>query len=207
MPELTDRQQEIILAAIHIIAEQGFQDLSLRLLAERVGVSEPALYRHFENKDDLLLKLVSFIVQNYAEVMREIQAPAQQALEELGEMLRRAVQFFDKLQPFSTTLYAAAAFYHKPEFIEQIQSVVQESRARIDELLLRGQQEGSVRRDLPSEQLATVILGAFRLLIEKWNWAQRGFDLAGKWEPLWATLKVLVAAEVMGKTESRRHIC
>lgn len=203
MSELSERQQEIITAAIHIIAEQGFQDLSLRNLAERVGVSEPALYRHFENKDDLLLKLVTFIVQNYTEVMRQIKAPQQPALEELEQMLWRAVQFFAELKPFSTTLYAAAAFYHKPELIEQIQSVVQVSSDRIDALLQHGQQEGNVRRDLPSKQMAAIVMGAFRLLVERWNWAQRHFDLEAEWAQHWDVLKVMVT----GQTESSADLC
>ena len=203
MSELSERQQEIITAAIHIIAEQGFQDLSLRNLAERVGVSEPALYRHFENKDDLLLKLVTFIVQNYTEVMRQIKAPQQPALQEIEQMLQRAVQFFAELKPFSTTLYAAAAFYHKPELIEQIQSVVRVSSDRLDELLQRGQREGDVRRDLPSRQMAVILMGTFRLLLEQWNWARRHFDLEAEWERHWDVLKVMVT----GQTASSVDLC
>ena len=37
-----------------MLAESGLEGLSLRKLAERVGVSPPALYHHFRDKNDLL---------------------------------------------------------------------------------------------------------------------------------------------------------
>jgi len=40
-----------------MVGEVGIGALSLRKLAERVGVSPPALYHHFKNKQDLLLAL------------------------------------------------------------------------------------------------------------------------------------------------------
>jgi AcrR family transcriptional regulator len=47
-------QQCLIDAAIELIKEEGINELSLRQVAKRVGVSHNAPYRHFEDKDALL---------------------------------------------------------------------------------------------------------------------------------------------------------
>lgn len=44
----------IIRVARDILVEQGHLALSMRKVASRVGVSAPAIYRHFESKDALL---------------------------------------------------------------------------------------------------------------------------------------------------------
>jgi AcrR family transcriptional regulator len=49
-----DLRRAILEAAIEAIATQGIDSLTLRQLAQRVGVSAMAPYRHFENKSALI---------------------------------------------------------------------------------------------------------------------------------------------------------
>ncbi len=48
--ELTERQKDIIMAGIAIIANQGYEKLTTKNLATKMGVTEAALYRHFKSK-------------------------------------------------------------------------------------------------------------------------------------------------------------
>lgn len=48
------RRAEIVDAATHVFAERGFQGLSMRQIAEAVGVSHTLLRHHFGTKDALL---------------------------------------------------------------------------------------------------------------------------------------------------------
>ena len=51
--------QEIILAhARDLYLEEGLHGLSMRKLAKRVGLTATAIYRHFEDKEDLLAKVI-----------------------------------------------------------------------------------------------------------------------------------------------------
>lgn len=50
-------RQAVIDSALQLIAEQGIDSLTLREIANRVGVSRMAPYRHFENKAALLVVL------------------------------------------------------------------------------------------------------------------------------------------------------
>jgi AcrR family transcriptional regulator len=45
-------------AAREIFLREGPQGLSMRRIAEKVGVTPPAIYRHFKNKDELLDEVV-----------------------------------------------------------------------------------------------------------------------------------------------------
>ena len=48
-----NRRQEIVAATVRLVARQGVTGASIRQIASEAGVTEGALYRHFENKDDL----------------------------------------------------------------------------------------------------------------------------------------------------------
>ena len=54
LSEKDDTRSQLISAARDLYLESGPLDFSLREVARRVGVSAPAVYRHFEGKDDLL---------------------------------------------------------------------------------------------------------------------------------------------------------
>lgn len=49
-----DLQRTLLIAAKQLIAEHGIENLSLRKLAQQVGVSRTAAYHHFNDKNDLL---------------------------------------------------------------------------------------------------------------------------------------------------------
>ncbi|MFC8128270.1 TetR/AcrR family transcriptional regulator [Streptomyces sp. NPDC057302] len=54
-----DRRETIIRKAAELFHEKGFHGVSLAEIASAVGVSAPALYRHFTGKPDLLAKVLS----------------------------------------------------------------------------------------------------------------------------------------------------
>jgi AcrR family transcriptional regulator len=54
-----DRKQQIILQARELFVETGFPNVSMALIAERLGITAGALYRHFENKQVLLEAVIA----------------------------------------------------------------------------------------------------------------------------------------------------
>lgn len=54
----TGRKAEIVEAATEVFAEKGYDAGSMREIATRVGVSEPALYRHFPGKEALFIAII-----------------------------------------------------------------------------------------------------------------------------------------------------
>ncbi len=58
---LTPRQRDILGAAAEVFSERGYAKGSMREIATRVGVSEPALYRHFPGKRELFLTMVRVV--------------------------------------------------------------------------------------------------------------------------------------------------
>ena len=54
-----DLRDALLQAAKSLIAEAGIENLSLRKLAERAGVSRTATYHHFSDKNDLLCAIAA----------------------------------------------------------------------------------------------------------------------------------------------------
>ena len=52
-----DKREEIVRAALELIAENGFHGAPMAMIAEKAGVGAGTIYRYFENKDVLIKKL------------------------------------------------------------------------------------------------------------------------------------------------------
>jgi len=59
--QLTGRQTEIVDAASAVFGERGYAGGSMREIAARIGVSEPALYRHFAGKEALFVTVIRVV--------------------------------------------------------------------------------------------------------------------------------------------------
>lgn len=65
-------KKEIIKAAVEIIIVKGFSNTSLTDVANSIGISKPALYWHFKNKDELFSEVINYVRAEYLEKLREI---------------------------------------------------------------------------------------------------------------------------------------
>ncbi len=80
-----DLKEALISAASELIAAHGQASFSLRKVAQQVGVSQTALYRHFANKEDLLAAVAE---KGFLELSRLSQA----AFDQYDEVLERNLE-------------------------------------------------------------------------------------------------------------------
>lgn len=55
---MTEKQQNILRHALELFSKQGFDNTSTSKIAKAAGVSEGLIFRHFKNKDGLLLAIM-----------------------------------------------------------------------------------------------------------------------------------------------------
>ncbi len=67
-----DRKRQILLAAARAFSERGYHPVGVDEIAAEVGISGPALYRHFPNKYALLVA----VAENSAQTMMDVAAAA-----------------------------------------------------------------------------------------------------------------------------------
>lgn len=156
------RQAELIDAALHIIATEGIAALSTRSLAERVGLSSGALFRHFASLDALLAAVVARVatvldgtyppagLAPHARLLKFIEARSHAVGQQVG-IFRLVVS-----EQFSLALPPAAA--------ATLAGCVQKSQAFVLACLREGQLAGEFRADLPPAALAVVVMGTIQML-------------------------------------------
>jgi AcrR family transcriptional regulator len=86
---LTPRQREIAAAARDILEAEGPGALSMRRIAERLGIRAPSLYKHFPDKQALEAAIISDAFEEQAEAFERAVDQSDDPLTELAAAYRR----------------------------------------------------------------------------------------------------------------------
>jgi AcrR family transcriptional regulator len=71
-----DKRDEIIRAALGLLAENGFHGAPMAMIAEKAGVGAGTIYRYFENKDVLINELYRGLEERLYAVIMDDYSPA-----------------------------------------------------------------------------------------------------------------------------------
>ena len=88
-PVLTPRAREIAAAAREILEDEGPDALTMRRIAERLGIRAPSLYKHFPDKAALEAAIISAAFEEQAEAFERAVEGSDDPLAALGAAYRR----------------------------------------------------------------------------------------------------------------------
>ena len=88
-------RDKILLAALDLFSERGYDEASIDLIAEAVGIKGPSIYAHYKGKEDILNSLIAMMEQRYDEnfgkIMNSDKIP--ESLDEFREDCLRHIEF------------------------------------------------------------------------------------------------------------------
>jgi TetR/AcrR family transcriptional regulator, fatty acid metabolism regulator protein len=192
--KLTNRQQQIIEAALDVISNHGIDSLTIKTLAEKISVTEGALYRHFRSKTDILVAIADSFKTSSMEILEKIVASPTAGLEKIEAFfLGRLAQFTDS--PGQTlVMFSENIFKSNNEIHRNIHETMRTHRELLLQAIQEGQSDGNIRGGISPDHLFTIIMGALRLLVTRWWGAGFAFDLRNEGKELWISLQSLLKA-------------
>ena len=102
-----ESEQAILDAARDILAERGLEGLSMRSVADRVGVTATAIYRYFPGKEALVARVVERGFQRFGEYLREAgERHPRGSLERIAALGEAYVRFALENQAYFRVLFS-----------------------------------------------------------------------------------------------------
>jgi len=146
------QKENILRAAVDCFAEQGYDGTRVRHIAERAGVSDAALYRHYTSVEALAQELFVHYFGEYAQ--RIADATSHGATEEKLRAAIRATLAFYRTDP------AAAMFIlvRQPTFMPRLPAGTVYPLEIIEKIIGTGQRRGELRDGQPN-LLAAIFFG------------------------------------------------
>lgn len=172
--DLETRKRILETAAVEFAA-RGFEGTSLNQLLDQLGMSKGSFYYYFDDKEDLFTTVVDYawaIVVPFEELdLRELDAATfWTTLQSLMREARARIHANPWLVGFTRLMY------HPPQTVgvrEALAEKFNQVRRWQAGMILRGQEVGAVRSDLPAELLQVLLVGADeagdRWMVENWD--------------------------------------
>ncbi|MEU5622854.1 TetR/AcrR family transcriptional regulator [Streptomyces tendae] len=163
MPSATPARERILDAAHELMRTVGLARATTKEIARVAGCSEAALYKHFASKEELFIRVLSERLPRLAPLLRGLATePGGASLEEnLTEIARQAVLFYEQSFPIAASLYAQTQLKRRhDEAMRELGTGPHLPIEGLDAYLRAEQAAGRVRADADTFAAASLLLGA-----------------------------------------------
>ena len=181
---LTPRQYEIVEKSIEIIATKGIQGLTIKNLSKEIGISEPAIYRHFESKTDILLAILKNFEEMSSFMDGTIKESREPALEKIAFMFTKIIQIFSEQPSHISVVFSEEIFKNDEKLQNKIVDIMNGKVNTIADIIAEGQAKGEVRKDIDNKTLALIVVGSLRFMVKKWDLTRQYVNLQKEGEKL-----------------------
>jgi AcrR family transcriptional regulator len=153
-----ERRLEIADAALRIVGEYGVQGATMSRIAEAVGISAPALYKHFGGRTEILEAAMDLLQTRVTSWLDSSASPhAIERLRQLGT--RHASTITADYEGVVAPLFEFVAASPRSDLKEQMGRRQRETLQKFINILEDGQRQGSVRNDIDTLVVAWSLMG------------------------------------------------
>ena len=185
------RRRQVAEAALQTIAEEGVSRFTTRAIAERVGISDGTLFRHFGSKEEIVLEAMSLLE---AELEAGIPSTGD-AMADLEAFFRHRAGFVGGQSPVGHLIFSDGLVHLAGET----------GRSRMDGWRMRNlafvvdrfvllREEGRVRADVDLPSLGLLFQGALLTFAMQASLGQSGSipELEARIDQVWTGLHTLI---------------
>ncbi len=189
---MSDRQKQIIEVSLELIAESGIQGLTIKNLAKRIGFSESAIYRHYENKIQILVAILNYFKENTERLFLSELNSEGDAISKIYHLFLNQFKIFTNSPSLVAVIFSEELFRNESMLVERVSEIMNNSFNVLTQIIKSGQENGELRSDVEAEHLAVVVMGSLRLFVKQWQMSNYSFDLVKKGNELSNTIKTLL---------------
>jgi AcrR family transcriptional regulator len=178
-----DRKAEIVHVAIRLAGERGPDRVTTQQLASAIGISQPAIFRHFPTKADIWLAVGQAITgqitqQDTDEISghRSDDAP----LAVLEGLMTHHLQQIARTPAIPAILFSRELHAENEPLRQHFEAVMLNRRAGLAGLIGQAQAQGQLDIATDAADIAALLLAIIQGLAMRWSLENQSFDLVAE---------------------------
>jgi AcrR family transcriptional regulator len=179
------RQKQIIDAARKLIIANGSEHITIKGIAEEVGISEAAIYRHFRSKRDILELLVDHIEQNLVKDITKANTSKYTSIGTIDKALRSHISAIEQRKGSSFQVIAEIISLGDKDLNDKASKAIDSYISSLKDLLARSVSAKEIRGDVNLDAAATMLFCMIQGLVNMWALSNYSFNLEKKYVLLW----------------------
>jgi AcrR family transcriptional regulator len=169
------RKDQITNVATNKFREKGYRAVSMRELADHVGIEAASFYNHFDSKESILKEICFRMAHEFFNGLEE----AMKAQQVPDKMLALAIK--SHIRVITENTDASAVFFHDWRYMsEPYLSEFKELRVKYENIFREILRQGMNKKLFAKQDETFLVLTIFSLL----NWVYEWYDPNGKFTPV-----------------------
>jgi AcrR family transcriptional regulator len=177
MKRFPGRKDNIILAAIEIISEDGIHGLSTKKIAARQGISESLLYKHFNSINDVLVAVVKSFSRYDMMIINTVRKRDITYKEKIIAYIGPIVELYQNYPPLASIMLNYETLLNYRHTRQLIKGIINTRKGFVKSVIEKAQAEGEMNNNLTSQELADIINGVISDMVLRWKISGYVFNL------------------------------
>lgn len=160
-----ERQEEIVRVAIELAADRGVDAVTTQNMADAMGLTQGAIFRHFPTKDDIWVAAIGWVRDQLMARVAKAAGQGEHPIDSLERMFFAHISFIDRHPAIPRLIFSDELRNKNPRLKRLIQEILTGYEAKIAALLRDAKNQGLARADLDEQSAATLFIGMIQGLV------------------------------------------
>lgn len=180
-----ERKSEIIQSTLALAAELGVKKVTTQAIADRVGVAQATIFRHFKTRDAIFSDSIEWLASKLFKTLSGCFTGDASADERLQLLIHKQLHFISKHKGLPRLLFSDRLHLESPVLKKAVQKIMNRYTTEVAKLIQQGMKSGHFRDDLDAEKTAYYIAALMQGLVMRWSIFNFNFDLEHEANDIW----------------------
>lgn len=181
------KYQQIIQAALEVIAENGYHASQVSKIAKKANVADGTIYLYFKNKEDILISVFRERMGQFIHKIKNAIEDKQTASEKLLTLIQMHYAQLTE-SPYLAKVTQLELRQSKPELRREINKVLKSYLDVIDSIIEHGIKEKEIRDDIHPRLMRQMIFGTIDETVTTWVMKNERYNLLDQVEDVHSLL-------------------
>ena len=184
MKDYTERQRQIIDTSLTLSSQGGMNTLTIRNIARDLGVTEPAIYRHFTSKHEILVAMLDVLQSTISPHFMLLEKAADSPDSFFTPFLTALFTTIEANPAFALFIFSEEVFHSDAALRPHLSELLEKILKNLETICTGLQTSVHFSGALSASDTALIILSTVRLTVTRWNVAQEKYSLVSQVELL-----------------------
>ncbi len=152
-------REKILRISADIIVNEGLKKFTAKNIADRLGITDAAIFKHFSSMDDIILEIIERYVSKCSKSADEAEDKSKSVKERLYSVLKSHLNVLEETKGAVPVLCFEFLRDENKKFYSILRNFIENYKDKISQLIREGQSEGSIRKDVDPEGIAMLFVG------------------------------------------------
>lgn len=172
-----ERRSEIVSAALRLADAMGPDRLTTEAIAAEIGVSQPAIFRHFRTKQAIWQGVAETVADRMTAAWGDVLDGRSGPVDRIRELVSVQLRLIEATPAIPAILFSRELHVENDALRARFLDLMRRFHRTIAGEVRRAQGDGEMRDDLDPDDIAFLLISLVQGLALRWSLNRKGFSL------------------------------